>query len=179
MQDTSTNERSGASLLSEELSKLIGQSVDVSIFEVEKEPIRRFADAVGDLNPLYWDEEYAKQSPFGSIIAPPGFISSLWFLSRPVKWGRKEHQSESLGPPLVMDALARAGYKRILDTGIDYEFFEPIRAGDTVRAVCVVKDIMERGSGEAKAAFLITETSYTDQHGKMLAKARSTTVHQS
>lgn len=166
-------------MLSEELSKLIGQSVDVSVFEVEKEPIRRFADAVGDLNPLYWDEEYANRSTFGSIIAPPGFISSLWFLSRPVKWGHKERQSESLGPPMVMDALARAGYKRILDTGIDYEFFQPIRAGDTVRAVCVVRDIMERGSGEARAAFLITETSYTGQDGKMLAKAKSTTVHQS
>ncbi len=179
MQDTSANDRSGASLLSEELSKLIGQSVDVSVFEVEKEPIRRFADAVGDLNPLYWDEDYARGSRFGSIIAPPGFISSLWFLARPVKWARKERMTESLGPPTVMDALARAGYKRVLDTGIDYEFFEPAKAGDTVSSVCVVRDIMERGTGEAKAAFLITETSYTNQRGKLLAKARSTTVHQS
>jgi acyl dehydratase len=165
-------------LLPQELGKLIGQAVDVSVFEVEKEPIRRFADAVGDLNPLYWDEEYARESRFGSIIAPPGFLSSLWFTGRSVKWGPRERPSETLGPPVVMDALAQAGYRRILDTGIDYEFFEPVKAGDTVRSVCVVKDIMERGAKEAKVAFLITETSYTNQNGTIVAKARSTTVHQ-
>ena len=165
-------------MLPEELGKLIGQAVDISIFEVEKEPIRRFADAVGDLNPLYWDEEYARKSRFGSIIAPPGFLSSLWFSGRSAKWGRKERPTEALGPPAVMDALARAGYKRILDTGMDYEFFEPVKAGDTVRSVCVVKEIMERGAKEGKVAFLITETSYTNQDGQMVAKARSTTVHQ-
>jgi acyl dehydratase len=165
-------------LLPEELGKLIGQTVDVSVFEVEKESIRRFADAVGDPNPLYWDEEYAKKSRFGSIIAPPGFLSSLWFSGRSVKWGRKERLSESLGPPVVMDALARAGYKRILDTGMDYEFFEPVKAGDDVRSVCVVKEIMERSGKEGKVAFLITETSYTNQDGKIVARARSTTVHQ-
>jgi acyl dehydratase len=165
-------------LLPEALGKLIGQAVDVSIFEIEKEPIRRFADAVGDLNPLYWDEDYARRSRFGSIIAPPGFLSSLWFLGRSAKWARRERLSEALGPSVVMDALAQAGYRRILDTGIDYEFFEPVKAGDTVRSVCVVKDIMERGAKERKVAFLITETSYTNQDGTVVAKTRSTTVHQ-
>jgi acyl dehydratase len=165
-------------LPSEELSRFIGQAVDTSVFEVEREPIRRFADAVGDLNPLYWDEEYARKSRFGSIIAPPGFISSLWFSGRSTKWGPKERPSEALGPPALMEALVRAGYKRILDTGIDYEFFEPVKAGDTIRLECVVKDIMERRSKDATVAFLITETSYTNQDGKPVARAKSTTVHQ-
>ena len=165
-------------MLPEELSKFIGQSVDISVFEVEKEPIRRFADAVGDLNPLYWDEECAGKSRFGSIIAPPGFISSLWFTGRSKKWGPKERPAESLGPPALMEALAKAGYKRILDTGMDYEFFEPVKAGDTIRSVCVVKDIMARGAKETSVAFLITETTYTNQEGRVVARAKSTTVHQ-
>ena len=160
-----------------ELSKFIGQTVDSSIFEVEKEPIRRFADAVGESNPLYWDEEYAKKSRFGSIIAPPGFISSLWFSGRSKKWGPRERPSEALGPPELMDALDKAGFKRILDTGIDYEFFQPIKAGDTIRLTCVVKDMMERGK-ETKVVFLVTETTYTNQDGVVVAKAKSMTVHQ-
>ncbi len=163
---------------SEELSAFIGQPVDTSVFEVEKEPIRRFADAVGDLNPLYWDEEYARESRFGAIIAPPGFVSSLWFSGRSTKWGPKERPSEALGPPALMDALVRAGYGRILDTGIDYEFYGPVKAGDTISLVCVVKDIMERGAKDARVAFLVTETTYTNQDGKPVARAKSTTVHQ-
>ena len=164
-------------MLPEELKQFIGRSVDTSVFEIEKEPIRRFADAMGDLNPLYWDEEYARKSSHGSIIAPPGFISSLWFSGRSVKWGSKERPTESLGPPGLMDALARAGYKRILDTGIDYEFYETVKAGQTITSVSVVKDIMERSTKEGKVAFLVTETTYTDQDGSLVAKARSTTIH--
>ncbi len=165
-------------LLPDELKQFIGRSVDTSVFEIEKEPIRRFADAVGDLNPLYWDEEYARKSRFGSIIAPPGFLSSLWFTGRSVKWGTKERPTESLGPPALMDALAGAGYKKILDTGIDYEFFGVVKAGQTIAAVSVVKDIMERSAKEGKVVFLVMETTYTNQDGQPVAKSRSMTIHQ-
>ncbi|OGO38824.1 MAG: hypothetical protein A2147_04380 [Chloroflexi bacterium RBG_16_57_8] len=164
-------------MAAEELKEFIGRTVETSVFEVEKEPIRRFADAVGDMNPLYWDEEYARKSRHGSIIAPPGFISSLWFTGRSVKWGPRERTTESLGPPELMAALARAGYRRIIDTGIDYEFFQPVKAGDAISSTTVVRDIMERGK-DTKVAFLITETTHTNQDGRVVAKARSTTIHQ-
>ena len=165
-------------MLSEELKQFIGQSVDTSIFEIEKEPIRRFADAVGDANPLYWDEAYAKNTRYGAIIAPPGFLSSLWFSGRSVKWGPKERPTESLGPPALMEALAKGGYTKILDTGIDYEFYGAVKAGQTVKAVSVVTKIMERSANEGKVVFLVTETTYSLEDGSPVAKARSMTVHQ-
>ena len=36
--------------------------------------ILRFAEGIGDDNPLWTDEEYAADGPFGGIIAPPSFI---------------------------------------------------------------------------------------------------------
>ncbi|MFE3828485.1 MaoC family dehydratase N-terminal domain-containing protein [Streptomyces sp. NPDC059092] len=36
--------------------------------------ILRFAEGVGDDNPLWADEEYAAHGPFGEIVAPPSFI---------------------------------------------------------------------------------------------------------
>jgi len=36
--------------------------------------ILRFAEGIGDDNPLWVDEEYAAAGPFGGIIAPPSFI---------------------------------------------------------------------------------------------------------
>jgi len=165
-------------LLPDELKQFIGHAVDTSVIEIEKEPIRRFADAVGDANPLYWDEEYARKSRHGAIIAPPGFLSSLWFTGRPVKWGPKVRPTESLGPPALMEALSKAGFTRILDTGIDYEFYDAVKAGQTITAVSVVKDIMERSAKEGKVVFLVTETTYTGEGGKTIAKARSMTIHQ-
>ncbi len=165
-------------MLSDELRKFIGQTVETSIFEIEKEPIRRFADAVGDYSPLFWDEEYARKSAFGSIIAPPGFLSSLWFTGRSVKWGLPERPSESLGSPELMNALSQAGYKRILDTGIDYEFLVVVKVGDVIKSSVVVKDMKERSSKEGKAVFLVTDTTWTNQNEQIVAKARVMTIHQ-
>ena len=106
-------------MLPEEVTKLIGTGERVRIFEVEKGAIKKFADAVDDRNPLYWEEEYSRNSRYKSIISPPGFFG--W----PVRWER------GLTFPLIYEELAKAratvakaGYKRGLDGGIDYEFFK-------------------------------------------------------
>ena len=44
-----------------------------------REVIRRFAEGIGDPNPLYIDEAYAKTTPFGGIIAPPSIHIMLMF----------------------------------------------------------------------------------------------------
>ncbi len=163
-------------MLPEEITKFIGKGGGASIFEVEREAIRRFADSVDDQNPLYWDEEYAKNSRYGSIIAPPGFISVPWFTGRPTKWGRKGETSFEARVNLRA-ALAKAGYGRTLDGGMEYEFFCPVRAGDTITASPRIKDIIGREGKTGKMAFVIIETTYTNQNGDLVAKGRQTTVH--
>jgi acyl dehydratase len=39
--------------------------------------IRHYADAIGDTNPLWRSEEYAKTTRYGSIIAPPRFLDCI------------------------------------------------------------------------------------------------------
>ena len=40
---------------------------------ISKDSIKHVVDALGDLNPLYRDEEYAKNTKYGSLIAPPSW----------------------------------------------------------------------------------------------------------
>lgn len=42
-----------------------------------QDAIRQFADGVGDPNPLWRDPEYAAQTRWGSILAPPSFLYSV------------------------------------------------------------------------------------------------------
>jgi acyl dehydratase len=163
-------------MLPEEIAKSIGKVEDVRVFEVEKGAIRRFADAVDDPNPLYWDEEYAQKSKYGAIIAPPGFISSPWFSNRPTKWPKKGVASSEITAGL-RPALAKAGFGRLLDGGMEYDFFKPVRSGDTMTASTIIKDIIERGGATGKMAFVITETTYTNQKGELVAKARATSIN--
>ncbi len=157
-------------MLPEEVTKFIGKSGDVRIMEVEKGAIRKLANAADDQNPLYWDEEYARNSRYGSIIAPPGFFG--W----PTKWTR--------GCPLfseataeLMSALAKVGYSRVLDSGVEYEFLSPVRAGDTLTASSTIKNIVERKGQGGKSVFMVTETTYNNQNGDLVAKVHQTFVY--
>lgn len=40
---------------------------------VERGAVKKFAEAIGDLHPLYIDEAYGQRSRFGENIAPPTF----------------------------------------------------------------------------------------------------------
>jgi len=160
-------------MLPEEITKFIGKSMGKSVFQVEKEPIRRFADSVDDLNPLYWDEEHAKKSRYGSIIAPPGLICAPWYSARAVPWGGRDAVTADAERP----NLAKAGYGRVLDGGVEWEFLVAVKAGDTITAESKIRDIMEREGKSGKMAFMITETTYTNQNGEVVAKTRGTSIH--
>ncbi len=158
-------------MLPEEVTKFIGQPTGEATYEVEKGAITRFAEAVGDPNPIYWDEEYAKKSKYGSIIAPPGFFG--WPVRRPRSADAPDVIAGARGGP----NLAAAGYPRVLDGGTEYDFVKPIRAGDTLTAASMIKDIVEREGRTGKMAFLIRETTYTNQDGEVVARARGTSIH--
>ena len=152
-------------MLPEEVTKLVGTTGDVAIMEVEKGAIKRYIDAIDDHKLIYWDEEYARNSRHGSIIAPPGFFG--WPL-------RPAH--ETLASP-VWVALADAGYSRVVHGGVETEYLGPIRAGDTLAALTKVVDIYEREGKTGNMAFSITETTYTNQKGELVAKVRNTMIH--
>ena len=162
-------------MLPEEVTSSIGKKGVPSVFVVEREAIRRFADAVDDSNPLYWDEEYALESRHGSIIAPPGFISAPWFAGRLRKWGRRDERAPSpIGA--AMSALVKTGFGRVLDGGMEYEFYRHVKAGDTITSSSSLADATVREGRSGRMAILILETTYTNQHGEMVARQRGTTI---
>lgn len=46
--------------------------------EVTLDTTRHYAWGIGDYNPLFWNEEYANNSVFGTIVAPPTFLYSVF-----------------------------------------------------------------------------------------------------
>ena len=151
--------------ITDELKAMIGTMTEPSILEVERGAIRRYADAIDDPNPLYRDVEYAKNSRHGELICPPGYFGS------PIKEG---------GPMWVLNTfsgpLARAGFPVILDGGIAYEFFFPVRPGDTLASYIKIASITERAGSTGNMILAILETTYTNQNGDIVAKATSTLI---
>jgi 3-hydroxybutyryl-CoA dehydratase len=96
----------------------IGQSASYTRTITEGD-VQQFGAVSGDLNPLHFDEDYAKTTIFGGRIAH-GMLS-LSFLST-----------------VLGTRLPGAG---CIFLGATVRFKAPVRIGDTVVATCTVRDI--------------------------------------
>ena len=143
--------------VTEEALKQIGKSGEPRIVEVERGAIRRFAEAIGDSNPLFNNEREARATRLGGMITPPTFGRSLSAAIPEVK--------------LDMGESFRG-----LDGGSDWEYFEPIRPGDRITVQTKIADLRESDGRLGPMVFIVTETSYTNQFGQVCAIQRSTAI---
>jgi acyl dehydratase len=143
--------------VTDEARKQIDKSGDPRTVEVERGAIRRFAEAIGDPNPVFNNEREARASRFGEMIAPPTFCRSLSAAIPDVK--------------LDMGESFRG-----LDGGSDWEYFEPIRPGDRITVQTKIADLRESEGKLGPMVFITTETSYTNQFGQVCAIQRSTAI---
>ena len=62
-------------LVTDEHRALIGKKGEpVTGWEViERGALRRFVQAIMDSDPIYWDEEYARNTRYGGVVTPPLF----------------------------------------------------------------------------------------------------------
>jgi len=111
--------------ITKEMIDQVGRYLEPGVFEVEKGPIRRVAEAVDDPNPLYTDEEYARSTGCGGIVSPPGFFG--W----PVR--HKVGMETLLGTEAVLN-IAGKPKSNVFKAGNECELFLPVRPGDVLVA---------------------------------------------
>lgn len=137
---------------------LIGLTGPEYIFEVEKRHIRQFAEAIGDTNPLYVDEEYARSTVYGGIIAPPSF---------PVAIGADSGQAIDL--PL--------DYRRMLHGEQEFIYQRPIRAGDRLYCQMKVSNVYEKEGKNGLMQFLVMDTEMNDEAGELVVISRTNIIY--
>ncbi|MGA9523366.1 MAG: MaoC family dehydratase N-terminal domain-containing protein [Myxococcaceae bacterium] len=136
----------------------IGRSSPPTLNEVEKGSIRRFAEAMGDYNPIYYDEEYARASGYPTIVAPPTFPASF-------------HSAADLRE------LLGVGIKSLLHAEQTFEYDRPIFAGDRIYVATRVSDVLERtGPTGARMDVAVIEDEGRDEEGNSVFRARRTLI---
>ena len=143
----------------ERLKDEVGVEWEPGVYEIEKGMIRRFARAIDDPNPLWQDEEYARTSQFGGIIAPPTLILPI-------------------GLELIQEKMTTLmpGVSR-LHGGTELEYYQPVRPGDTLSVSGKIVDMREReGKKLGKMAFLTFEIIYRNQRQELVAKCQQLTI---
>lgn len=102
-------------------------------YEVSREVIRKFAEAIGDMNPAYLDKAAAKALGHPDVIAPPTFLTVLGF---------------RLGVGPVGDPELGLNYAMVVHGEQRFVHHRPVRAGDVLTAVSAVEDIRDAGRNE-------------------------------
>jgi len=159
------------SLLNDELRSWIGREVHFPAREeLGRASIRYFALALGDDNPLYVDEDYARAAGYPSVIAPPTLIcETCQYAHRaPDRHGYIGHAWEL---PITGCRLIRAGN--------DYEFMRPVLPTDRISVTWTLEDIVERKSSRGGTQLFVTSVArYRDAAGALVAVNRETIVYQ-
>jgi acyl dehydratase len=137
--------------------RFIGREYPAISYEMGREKIREYARAVGDLNPLYLDEEYGRQSPYGDMIAPPAMASQYAVMPADL---------------LFHDDEVGVDYEMLVHGEQDYQYFQVVRPGDRLQITGRIKDIHEKRSLQ----FVIFETEVVNQRGEKVVVATGSFV---
>lgn len=156
----------------------------VEKFPVEGAHVRMFAYAVGDDNPVYNDEEYAKKEGFQACLAPPTFAAADVHFDPDSFLRRRRSGPENATPPKdaapaeeKAEAASGGGGGGGGGTGLHaeqhYEYHRPLRVGDVLTKTTFPGETWEReGRRAGKLVFSEMVSEYRDQHGELVLTAR-------
>lgn len=138
------------------------------IRQVHADSSRHFAFGYGDDNPLYCDPDYAAETRWGTLIAPPNFIYCMGE-NAVTEWTPEQKQALK-GDPF-------AGF-RSYQSLVEFEYYRPLRAGDrcqVMRAQVGVQD----GTGECgeRTAQVVNDSLFANGDGDIVAVHRITWVY--
>jgi acyl dehydratase len=119
--------------------------------EATRLAIKKFADGVGDPNPLWSDAQYAAKTRYGSIVAPPSWVIAV-FAGLQFGW-------RGLG-----------GFHNATDA----EYYRPIRLNDKITPQCVYTGFEGPKPSEFAEKMLIDwyENKYFNQRNELVARIK-------
>ena len=140
--------------------KLIGKKYPDISFAVEKQRLRFFSTATSQTDPIYFNEKFAKQKGYPSIVAPPTFLTTVGY--------------EKDNPYDFLDELG-IEIDRVLSACQNYIFYNLIFAGDLISMKSRISDIYDKKSG--KLQFVEISSTFYNQKATKVAKSTSTLVY--
>jgi len=113
------------------------------------EAIRNFANGIGDSNPLYRDEQYAKESIYGALVASPSWVASVF-------------------PHWVLQGLAGVHADH---SASEWEFLKPVYINDKIIPKCKFVGFDVKNSRFAgKTVFEYQRFEYINQRDEVVSR---------
>lgn len=122
---------------------------------VERGAVKKFAEAIGDLHPIYFDEETGRNSRYQNNIAPPTF-------PRTFDYG-------------VIEGLNLPN-KGLIHGEQTFHYQRPLVVGEELLCYSEVKKYFEKKGNFGEMGFLVLESFGEDLAGNIIFSSKSTIV---
>jgi acyl dehydratase len=139
------------------MSEATGKTYDPFEYEVGREKIREYANAVGETNPVYFDRTAAQGAGFRDVVAPPMFAVV--------------YSAGSVGPP-IFDPEVGIDFMRMVHGGQEFVWGEPVCSGDTITTTTTFKDFSEKDGRK----FYVFESVSKNQDGDEVVRGTWTNI---
>ncbi len=159
-------------LIGDDARAAIGMALNRSEGTVRRLEFQRFAAAVGENNPLYFDAEYARTQGYRDVVAPPMYIQYVG--GTVVELGQLRpdgltQRSGSGAVPLPQCPRRMAG-------GDDYTFHEPLYDGDVITTVRRLVGLEPKVGRSGPFVLMRFHTTVTRADGVLVAEAAGSLI---
>lgn len=140
---------------------MVGKAFPSIKYVVTREKIIELIQAIGEPNPLYYDQETAKTEGYPDIVAPPTFVTLAGYWT-----GASYKILRELGvtPPIALHGEE------------EYEYGVEIHPGDILTGESRLLSIEEKHGKSGPMELVRIETAYTNQRGEQVVRVTSLTV---
>ena len=135
----------------------VGKTYPPYEYEVGREKIREYARVVGEEDPVHHDPDAARAAGFRGVVAPPMFCVV--------------YSAGAMGPA-VLDQELGINLAMMVHGSQEFEWSEPVVAGDTVTTQVKVKDVFEKNGMK----FYVFESESKNQDGETTVKGTWTNI---
>ncbi|GAA0710807.1 MaoC family dehydratase N-terminal domain-containing protein [Dactylosporangium roseum] len=156
-------------LVTPELAALVGTVVEQHRGEVCATEFQRYAAAVGDHNPLYFDRDAAAAAGHPDVVMPPMFVTYVVAPVADLADLRPDGIPVDRGRPIPLPGKRMAG-------GQEAEYHAWAYPGDTLTATTRIGGIVEKQGRSGRFVVLTREISFENQRGELVAVVRRSTI---
>jgi acyl dehydratase len=159
------------SLIDAESAARVGSVAAIATGEVNRRDWQRWAAAVGDHNPLWFDPEYARVNGYHDIICPPLYLQYAVLGVTPLDGLRPDGSSGA-----VSGSLAFPRAPRRMAGGESTKFFGPACHRDEIEMVRTIESITEKHGRSGRFVLVTWRTVYHNQRRELVAEATTSMI---
>jgi len=159
-------------LITESANALVGVETETYLGEIRLRDCQRYAIAVGDLNPLYFDEDYARTSAYGGVVAPPNMLTAI----RGWGAGARDDDLAIDGVVDLPEEKLPIRLKRRMAGGQDLQFHAPVRPGDRITRRGGIVSLEEHAGQSGTFVIMLREDRYYNEREELLVTCRETVL---